>query len=69
MMKPRVDLDDLLRKLVSEHVSDIHIKAGKPPMTRTDGILDVMKEFPVLSADDSYSVACQVFRLSASSIS
>jgi twitching motility protein PilT len=62
MQKGKYDLNEMLRKLVKEGVSDIHLKAGKQPMIRIDGILDPVKGFPVLTTDDSYALACQIFR-------
>jgi twitching motility protein PilT len=44
-------IDDLLRDLVRREASDLHLKAGMPPVMRVHGTL-VRTEYPILSVDD-----------------
>ena len=41
-------VDELLHEMVSRTASDLHIKAGSPPVVRVDGELHLLDE-PVLS--------------------
>lgn len=46
-----VNIDDLLRDLVGREASDLHIKAGEPPVMRVHG--DLMRaDYPPLSGED-----------------
>jgi len=45
-------VDDLLRSVVAERGSDLHIKAGQPPILRVHGLLR-RTDLPPLSADDT----------------
>jgi twitching motility protein PilT len=44
-------IDDLLRMLVAKEASDLHIRAGEPPVMRIHGEL-TRTEFPPLTAED-----------------
>src|SRR5438105_14446793 len=45
-------IDDLLRELVTREASDLHIKAGHPPVMRIHGTL-VRTDYPPLSEEDA----------------
>lgn len=49
-MQPSID--DLLRELVSKDASDLHIKAGLPPVMRIHGTL-VRTDYPALSPEQT----------------
>jgi len=42
-----MNLKNLLEKMVREEASDLHVKAGSPPVLRINGKLDVLKEEPL----------------------
>lgn len=44
-------IDDLLRELVANEASDLHIKAGQPPVFRIHGDLKRYTKFPPLDAE------------------
>ncbi len=46
-------IDDLLRQLVERKGSDLHIKAGEPPVLRIFGDLTRLTNYPVFSAADT----------------
>ncbi len=46
-----LSVDDLLRELAAKNGSDLHLKAGRPPMMRVSGDL-LPTEHPILSADE-----------------
>lgn len=46
-------LDDLLRELVKEGGSDLHIRVGEPPFFRIHGNITRIKKFPTLSNEDA----------------
>jgi len=45
-------IDDLLRIVVEQQGSDLHVKAGQPPIIRVHGLLR-RTDLPPLSADDT----------------
>jgi twitching motility protein PilT len=47
-----MDLDDILQIALQASASDIHLKAGLPPMFRVDGSLVGLKDAPRLQAED-----------------
>jgi twitching motility protein PilT len=51
-----VDLNDLLREVVESGASDLHLKVGQPPISRTDGRLAPMTGAMPLGTDDLRSV-------------
>jgi len=52
---PREYLDRLLRILVERNASDLHLKAGEPPVMRVHGDL-FRTDFPVLAAEDTQEI-------------
>jgi twitching motility protein PilT len=51
-----VDLNGLLREVVDSGASDLHLKVGQPPITRTDGTLAPMAGAMPLHSDDLRAV-------------
>ncbi len=51
MAKP-LEILTLFREAVSKRASDIHLKPGRPPYLRIDGILQPAPEYEVLTDDD-----------------
>src|SRR5664279_236317 len=47
-MQPRMELDDLLTRVVEIGGSDLHLKLGQPPIVRRDGELGALDGFPPL---------------------
>ena len=45
-------LDDLLRLMPGKEASDLHVRAGEPPVLRIHGDLTRLTEYPVMSPDD-----------------
>lgn len=54
-----MNLKKLLEKMVHEEASDLHMKAGSPPVLRIDGRLHLMKEEP-LSPEELRKTAQQI---------
>jgi len=52
-------IDDLLREMMARKASDLHIKAGSPPVMRVDGELLPMDE-PPLTPEDTKDVAASI---------
>ena len=52
-------VDELLNEMVSRTASDLHIKAGSPPVIRVDGELHLLDE-PVLSPEDTKDAAASI---------
>lgn len=48
---------DLLRDMVSQHASDVHLQAGSPPFMRIDGNLVPLEGVPVLSPQQTEQIA------------
>ena len=55
-----MDLNRLLQHAAESGVSDIHLKAGRPPVLRRDGALAPSDEWPVLTDTDLESVLVRV---------
>ncbi len=55
-MKP---IDELLAEMMTRNASDLHIKAGSPPVLRVDGEL-VLLEGPALTPEDTKDVAASI---------
>ena len=49
--RPGLDLNDLLRYVMEQRASDLHIKVGSPPFVRVDGHLQVTPYDIVKGAD------------------
>ncbi len=45
-------IEDLLRILINKKASDLHLRAGLPPMLRASGEIEPIQNQPVLSSDD-----------------
>lgn len=50
---PDFVLDDLLRMMPDNGASDLHIRAGEPPMMRIHGDLERLTQFPVMTPEDT----------------
>jgi twitching motility protein PilT len=50
----------LLQRLITENGSDLHLAADNPPMIRIHGKLIPLKDYPVLTADKTFSVISQL---------
>ncbi|HYU58893.1 MAG TPA: PilT/PilU family type 4a pilus ATPase [Actinomycetota bacterium] len=50
------DLDSLLRALFDLRGSDLHLKAGAPPLVRVDGLLAPLEGEPVVTAEETEEV-------------
>jgi len=46
-------IDELLRTMIEQEASDLHIKVGSPPGLRIDGELLPMEDIPPLTPDDT----------------
>ena len=51
-----MEIVDLLREMVDKKVSDLHLRAGSPPIFRIDGRL-VRSSYPVLSSRDTERIS------------
>jgi twitching motility protein PilT len=54
-----LNLDDLLRELVSREASDLHMKAGLPPVMRVHGEL-VRSDHPAISHEELYNMLTSI---------
>ena len=52
-------VDELLHQMVARGASDLHIKAGSPPVVRVDGDLHLLDE-PVLTPEDTKDSAASI---------
>jgi twitching motility protein PilT len=55
-----MDLDNLLGLLADRQGSDLHLKAGSPPLMRVDGVLGRVEGMESLSAEDTEAAARKV---------
>ena len=55
-----IDIDSILDKSVKMKASDLHIKAGSPPIVRIDGKLIVLHDEKRLSSEDTLAIASYV---------
>lgn len=53
---PDFTLDDLFRMMPELEASDLHIRAGEPPVMRVHGDLRRLEQFPVMTPDDTYAL-------------
>ncbi len=54
-----MDINNFIKSLVTEGVSDIHLKAGRPPLCRYNGVLTALNEKP-LSPEDTANIATSI---------
>ena len=54
--RPGLDLNDLLRYVMEQRASDLHIKVGSPPFVRIDGHLQ-QTPFDVVNGADTERMA------------
>lgn len=52
-------IDELLKEMVERNASDLHLKAGSPPVLRIDGELNLLDE-PPLTPEDTKDVAASI---------
>ncbi len=55
-----MNLNDLLKTAVERKASDIHLKAGSPPVLRIDGELSPMIEHKRLNSEDTIAIAFSI---------
>ena len=48
-----MDIKDLLSLSVSQRASDLHLIPGLPPQLRIDGVLASIKNYSILTAEDT----------------
>jgi twitching motility protein PilT len=48
---------DMLRSMVAQHASDVHLQAGAPPFMRLDGILKPFEGLPILTPMQTEQIA------------
>ncbi len=53
-------INDLLKKVINQGASDLHLKVGSRPVVRIDGELQVMADSAAISADDMNDIFSQV---------
>ena len=53
-------IEELLRHVVGNSATDLHLKVGSPPVMRVDGRLRAYEDFPPLTVDDLHSLLEQV---------
>ncbi|MBL0058178.1 MAG: type IV pilus twitching motility protein PilT [Elusimicrobia bacterium] len=51
---------DILRAAVKQGASDVHLLIGRPPMTRLNGEVQELAEFPPLSAEESKRIVYSI---------
>lgn len=56
------DIDALLKKAVNLKASDMHIKAGGPPIIRIDGALTMMQDEQKIGAEDMQGIAAHLMK-------
>jgi len=56
------DIDGLLKKAVSRKASDMHLKAGGPPVVRIDGALIALQDEPKMGVEDIEGIAAHVMK-------
>jgi twitching motility protein PilT len=55
-----IDIDELLKRVVDNNASDLHLRVPSPPVLRIDGDLKVQEDLPVISAKDAEAVLEQI---------
>ncbi|MBC8412408.1 type IV pilus twitching motility protein PilT [bacterium] len=56
------DIDSILIKAIQKKASDVHIKAGNPPILRVHGALAAMKDADKLTSDETALIAAKVLK-------
>ncbi|MFO7810747.1 MAG: type IV pilus twitching motility protein PilT [Candidatus Delongbacteria bacterium] len=51
-----LNIDDLLRYMIENGASDLHICSGSRPMLRLDGEMYELEDFPIVSEDDMWPI-------------
>jgi twitching motility protein PilT len=51
-----INIDDLLRYMIENGASDLHISSGSKPMLRLDGEMVELDEFPEITEDDMWPI-------------
>ena len=51
-----MEIDALLKVMVSKNASDLHLRIGSPPMLRIDGKLVAISEWPPITVEDTEAV-------------
>ncbi len=55
-----MNIQDLLKQMVQRGASDLHLKVGNPPVTRLNGVLQPMSDYPRLSRENTIEFASQI---------
>jgi twitching motility protein PilT len=55
-----MEIDELLKRVVTTNASDLHLRVPSPPVLRIDGELKVQEDLPALSAKDAEAVLEQI---------
>ena len=56
----KIDTQGLLTQLVELGASDLHLKAGSPPVLRVSGLLQTQNEYPVMTSASMESAFFEV---------
>jgi twitching motility protein PilT len=56
----RNTIEELLRELVRDHGSDLHLRVNEPPIMRVHGELVRRDQRPVIRADELHSMVCSI---------
>lgn len=55
-----VNIQELLKHMMEQGASDLHLKVGNPPVMRLDGILHILKDLARLRQEDTIGIASQI---------
>jgi len=55
-----IEINELLRRVVANNASDLHLRVPSPPVLRIDGELKVQNDLPSLSAKEAEAVLEQI---------
>ncbi len=61
-MLPPMEFDSLLHRAVELGASDVHLKPGRPPVLRRDGVLGELEDWPTVTVADLELVLAAVAR-------
>jgi twitching motility protein PilT len=56
----REAIEELLRTLVNDHGSDLHLRVNEPPIIRLHGELHRLDQRPLVSADELHAMVCSI---------